>query len=89
MGNRDWSESGKGAFARAIGLHIRALRIQRGFGSARALAEAIPNERMTPKVVNNIEVGRKLDLTVVELLELARALDVAPQCLLPTQPRAD
>lgn len=37
---------------------------------------------MTAKVVSNIEIGRKLDLTVVELLELSRALDVAPQLLL-------
>lgn len=78
----DWPESGKDSFARTIGDRVRELRIRRGYRSARELAEAIPNARLTAKVINNIEIGRKLDLTVVELLELSRALDVAPQLLL-------
>jgi transcriptional regulator with XRE-family HTH domain len=78
----NWSESGKDSFARTIGERVRELRIRRGYRSARELAEAIPNNRLTAKVINNIEIGRKLDLTVVELLELSRVLDVAPQQLL-------
>lgn len=78
----DWSESGKGSFARSIGERIRELRLRRGFRSVRDLAAAIPNERLSAKVVSNIEIGRKLDLTVVELLELSRALGVAPQQIL-------
>ncbi|WP_460802438.1 helix-turn-helix domain-containing protein [Microbacterium sp. GXF6406] len=77
-----WSESGKDSFARTIGDRVRELRIRRGYRSARELAEAIPNARLTAKVINNVEIGRKLDLTVVELLELSRALDAAPQLLL-------
>ena len=78
----DWSESGKDSFARTIGDRVRELRARRGYRSARELAEAIPNRRLTAKVVSNIEVGRKLDLTVVELLELSRALRFSPQDLL-------
>jgi transcriptional regulator with XRE-family HTH domain len=78
----DWSESGKDSFARSIGERIRELRLRRGFRSVRELAAAIPNARLSAKVVSNIELGRKLDLTVVELLELSRALGVAPQQIL-------
>lgn len=78
----DWSESGRDSFARTIGDRIRELRLRRGFRSARELAAAIPNQRLTAKVVSNIELGRKLDMTVVELLELSRALGVAPQQIL-------
>jgi transcriptional regulator with XRE-family HTH domain len=78
----NWSESGKESFARALGDRVRELRLRRGYRSARELADAIPNDRLTAKVVNNIEIGRKLDLTVIELLELSRVLGVAPQQLL-------
>lgn len=83
----DWSESGKGAFARTIGDRVREVREQHGYRSARELADAIPNPRLSPKVISNIELGRKLDLTVVELLEIAHALGVSPQSLLVDQTR--
>ncbi|QBJ20544.1 XRE family transcriptional regulator [Kocuria marina subsp. indica] len=87
MDDMDWSESGKGAFARTTGDRVRQVREQRGIRSARELAEAIPNPRLTPKVISNIELGRKVDLTVVELLEIAHALGVSPQSLLVDQAR--
>lgn len=65
-----------------IGERIQAARKQRGFRSTRDLAEAIPGGNVTESILQNIEAGRKTDLSVSQLLNIALALRVAPAFLL-------
>lgn len=65
-----------------IGDRIRAARRARGFRTTRELADAIPGSRISEHVLENIEAGRKVDLPVSALLNLAKALRVPPPFLL-------
>ncbi len=58
------------------------MRKLRGFRSARDLAEAVPGGSITESIIQNIEAGRKADLTLSQFLNLAMALRVAPTYLL-------
>lgn len=68
--------------ADGIGARIKALRKLRGIGSARALADLIDHPNVTDAILQNIEAGRKVDLTISQLLNLALALGVPPSVLL-------
>lgn len=61
----------------------RLARIRRwlGFGSTGALAAATDG-RVSQAVLQNIESGRKPDLSVAQLLEISRALGISPLLLL-------
>jgi transcriptional regulator with XRE-family HTH domain len=65
-----------------IGRRIANYRRMRGFDTAKQLADAIPNEKMTASVIQNIESGRKSDLAVSQLLDIARGIGVSPLFLL-------
>jgi transcriptional regulator with XRE-family HTH domain len=65
-----------------IGKRIAAYRKLLGMASSKDLADAIPNEKMTESVIQNIESGRKSDLAVSQLLEISRALGISPALLL-------
>jgi hypothetical protein len=68
--------------ATTVGARIAALRKARGFASAKALADAIPGDSITDSILRNIEAGRKNDLAVAQLLNLAWALRVSPMFIL-------
>jgi transcriptional regulator with XRE-family HTH domain len=65
-----------------VGQRIRALRKSRGIKSTADLAALIPGNLLSGAVLRNIEVGVRSDLSVSELLNIARALNVAPIYLL-------
>ena len=65
-----------------IGQRIKELRRRRGYRSTTELAEQIPGGNVTAAVLENIESGRKADLSVSQLLNIARALRVPPTYLL-------
>lgn len=65
-----------------IGNRIQAIRKEHGIRSAKDLADAIPSENVTEAIVQNIEAGRKQDLSVSQLLNIAKALNVTPIFLL-------
>jgi transcriptional regulator with XRE-family HTH domain len=65
-----------------IGQRIRAVRKSRGIKSTAELAELIPGGLMSGAVLRNIEAGVKPDLSVSQLLNIARALSVSPIFLL-------
>jgi transcriptional regulator with XRE-family HTH domain len=62
-----------------IGERIRWYRTIRGL-SARALAD-LTGGVLTRAVIANLESGRKIDVTVTELVALAEALNVRPGML--------
>jgi len=65
-----------------IGGRIKAARRARGFRTTRELADAIPGGNVTSAVLENIESGRKADIGVSQLLNIARGLGVPPSYLL-------
>jgi len=65
-----------------IGARIRRLRRAAGFKSREDLANAIGSPSVTAAVIKNIEAGRKADMSVVHLLEIAYAIGVSPLVLL-------
>lgn len=65
-----------------IGQRIKELRRRRGYRSTADLAQHIPGGNVTAAVLDNIESGRKADLSVSQLLNIARALRVPPIYLL-------
>ncbi|GAB3396132.1 hypothetical protein GCM10027568_29670 [Humibacter soli] len=73
-----------------IGHRLREVRRRRGFKSPRELAETIQGGNVTTAVIENIEAGRKVDISVSQLLNLAHALQVPPVQLLAdvSNPRA-
>lgn len=75
--------------AQGIGRRIRATRKHRGFATAKQLADAIPGERISESVLQNIEAGRKSDLSVSQLLNIAMGLRVSPLILLAPLGRPD
>lgn len=66
----------------AIGRRLAALRKAHGFRTPEALAEAINDERITKSTLTNLELGKKRDITVTELLLIARTLEVNPVVLI-------
>jgi transcriptional regulator with XRE-family HTH domain len=65
-----------------IGQRVKELRRRRGYRSTTELAEHIAGGNVTPAILENIESGRKADLSVSQLLNIARALRVPPAYLL-------
>jgi transcriptional regulator with XRE-family HTH domain len=68
--------------AAGIGARIQAARKQRGMRHAHDLADAIPGGSLSEAMIQNIEAGRKENLTVTQLLNIAYALKIAPGFLL-------
>lgn len=66
-----------------IGRRIVAARRDAGLKSAAALAERVADKTISQSVIQNVEAGRKRDLTVHELVEIARAIGVTPAYLAP------
>ncbi|TFB93190.1 helix-turn-helix transcriptional regulator [Cryobacterium sp. HLT2-28] len=66
----------------SLGGRIAAFRKARGFSSTDQLAAAIGEGKMSGPVLRNIESGRKGDLSVSQLLNIAWALKVSPLLLL-------
>lgn len=65
-----------------FGERIRRLRRAAGFSSRDELAEAIGNPSVSATVIKNIEAGRKADISIVHLFEIAFAIGVSPIVLL-------
>ena len=66
----------------SIGARIRAARRERGYRTTRDLADALAGTKITESVLENIESGRKADLTLGQFLSIAYALRVPPSYLL-------
>ena len=66
----------------SIGRRIAAWRRRRGYRTAKDLADAIASDAITEAVIQNIEAGRKGDLSVSQLLNIAHTLKVSPAFLL-------
>lgn len=64
-----------------IGRRVAAYRKSAGFKTAEDLANAIPNAAVTKSTIQNVESGRKQDLSVSQLLDIAKALDIPPVAL--------
>ena len=67
--------------AKTIGGRIQALRRSRGMRTSKDLADAIGGN-MTVSIIENIELGRKANLDVSQLLNIAMALQVPPSYIL-------
>ena len=65
-----------------IGKRIASYRKARGFKTAASLAEAIDNDAISAAVIQNIESGRKADVTVAQLLDIAWAMRISPANLI-------
>lgn len=65
-----------------IGQRIARYRKSAGIETAADLATRIGHPKITTSVIQNIESGRKQDLTVLQLLEIACAIRVSPLMLL-------
>jgi transcriptional regulator with XRE-family HTH domain len=66
----------------SIGARVRAARRERGFRTTRDFAESLSGTKITESVLENIESGRKADLTLGQFLSIAYALRVPPSYLL-------
>lgn len=73
----------------SIGARIKATRRQRGYRTTREFAEAMPGSTLTESILENIESGRKADLAISQLLNIARALAIPPSFLLAPMGTAD
>lgn len=65
-----------------VGGRIKVARRDRGYRTTRDLAEAVPGGNITAAILENIESGRKADISVSQLLNIARALNVPVSFLL-------
>lgn len=65
-----------------VGTRIKAARRERGYRTAREFAEAVPADNVTAAILDNIESGRKADIRVSQLLNIALALGVPVSMLL-------
>lgn len=74
--------------ATTIGGRIQALRRARGMRTSKELADAIGGS-MTVSIIENIELGRKSNLDVAQLLSIAMALQVPPSYVLAPMNRPD
>lgn len=66
----------------SLGRRLAELRRERGFATARALAQELEGSGISEAVIQNIEAGRKPDITVSQLLNLSMALRTSPLFLL-------
>ena len=66
----------------SIGDRIQAVRKHRGIRTTKELADTIAGDNVTEAILQNIEAGRKSDLAVSQLLNIAHALGVSPLFLL-------
>lgn len=66
----------------SIGTRIKMARRERGFRTTRELADAIPGGNITQAILENIESGRKADISISQLLNIARGLNVPVSMLL-------
>jgi transcriptional regulator with XRE-family HTH domain len=66
----------------SIGRRIAKYRRIAGIDTAKELAARIGSEKITASVIQNIESGRKADLSVSQLLNISRGLEVSPVQLL-------
>ncbi len=66
----------------SLGKRLAELRRERGYPTARALSLALEGSGITESVIQNIEAGRKPDISVSQLLNLAMALRTSPLFLL-------
>ncbi|MCS5498197.1 helix-turn-helix domain-containing protein [Cnuibacter physcomitrellae] len=66
----------------SLGSRIRDLRRERGFRTQKDLADAIEGGNVSLATIENIESGRKTNIDVSQLLNIARALRVPPIYLL-------
>ncbi len=67
---------------RTIGARIKAARRDRGIRSIRAFAELLDDPSLTESVLENVEAGRKADLPISAVLNIAYALKVPLSLLL-------
>lgn len=65
-----------------IGTRIAAARKARGYRTQQALVDAINSPTLTTAILMNIEAGRKLDLDLSQILNIAMALKVPISLLL-------
>lgn len=68
--------------APTLGARLQAIRKARGLRSPKDLAELIIGGNVTASIIENIEVGRKVNLDVSQLLNIAKALELPPSYLL-------
>lgn len=66
----------------SVGARIKLARRERGYRTTRELADAIPADNVTMAVLENIESGRKADLSISQLLNIASGLGVPVSMLL-------
>ena len=74
---------------RTIGARIRAARRARGFRTAKDLPDAIVGGKLTEAIIENIEAGRKADLSISQLFNIAMALKVPVSSLASPMARPD
>jgi transcriptional regulator with XRE-family HTH domain len=72
-----------------IGARIKAVRRDRGYRTTRDRANAMTGSKITAPILDNIESGRKSDLAISQLLNIAAALSVPPSYLLAPLGRPD
>lgn len=65
----------------ALGKRLARYRKAAGYTTVEALAAAIPGHWISKGTITNIEVGRKADITIQELIALSRAIGVTPLAL--------
>lgn len=65
----------------ALGERLARYRKAAGYTTVEALAAAIPGHWISKGTITNIEVGRKADITIQELIALSRAIGVTPLAL--------
>lgn len=68
--------------ADGMGRRIAKYRRFCGYATAADLARAIENPRITTATIANIESGRRADVSVMQLIEIASALGISPLLLL-------
>jgi transcriptional regulator with XRE-family HTH domain len=66
----------------AFGRRVKDARAARGFRSSLDLANAIGSDAVSHNVLRNIESGRKAELSIVQMLEIAMALEISPLALI-------
>ncbi|TFC85799.1 XRE family transcriptional regulator [Cryobacterium sp. TmT2-59] len=64
-----------------IGRRVAGYRRAAGFKTAEELAAAIANPAITKSTIQNVESGRKADLSVMQLLDISKALGIPPVAL--------
>lgn len=65
-----------------VGRRIAVFRRLCGFSTAADLAAALRDTRITAATLANIESGRRADISVAQLIEISRTLQISPMMLL-------